>query len=100
MNSMQRGVLIAAIVLLGVGEGAWFIHSVYVQVGHQRELMAARRSTSPPLPAAREFTHDAPDPPDSHWSHDAVAAYCHYRMQPLLTSAEAHADIDARANAS
>jgi len=40
----------------------------------------ARQPTPPPLPAAREFTRDAPDPPDSHSSHDAVAAYCHYRM--------------------
>jgi hypothetical protein len=42
--------------------------------------MMARQPTPAPLPAAREFTRDAPDPPDSHSSHDAVAAYCHYRM--------------------
>jgi len=29
MNSKQRGVLIAAIVLLGVGEGVWIAHSTY-----------------------------------------------------------------------
>lgn len=113
MNSMQRGVLIAAIVLLGVGEGVWITHSVYAQIRHQRELLAARQPTPPPLPAAREFTRDEgyaflaaakkaeaiadplqrclayPDPPGSHWSHDAVAAYCHYRLQPVITFAEA-----------
>jgi len=113
MNSMQRGVLIAAIVLLGVGEGVWITHSVYAQISHQEQLLMARQPTPPPLPAAREFTRDEgyaflaaakkaeaianplqrclayPDPPDSHWSHDAVTAYCHYRMQPLLTFAEA-----------
>ena len=62
--------------------------------------MMARQPTPAPLPAAREFTRDAPDPPDSHSSHDAVAAYCHYRMQPLLTFAAAHAGIDTRASAS
>jgi hypothetical protein len=25
-----------------------------------------------------------PDPPGSHWSRDAVIAYCHYRLQPTL----------------
>lgn len=113
MNSKQRGVLIAAIVLLGVGEGAWTIHSVYAQISHQEELLIARQPTPPPLPAAREFTRDEgyaffaaaekaeaiadplqrclvyPDPPGSHWSHDAVAAYCHYRLQPVITFAEA-----------
>ena len=113
MNSMQRGVLIAAIVLLGVGEVVWVAHSVHAQISHQRELLAARRPAPSSLPAAREFTRDEgyaflaaakkaeaiadplqrclayPDPPGSHWSHDAVVAYCHYRMQPLLTFAEA-----------
>ncbi|WP_027484297.1 DUF4034 domain-containing protein [Rhodanobacter sp. OR87] len=117
MNSKQRGVLIAAIVLLGVGEGVWIAHSVYAQIGHQEQLLMARQPTPPSLPAAREFTRDEgyaflaaakkaeaiadplqrclayPDPPDSHWSHDAVAAYCHYRMQPLLTFAEAQSLI-------
>jgi tetratricopeptide (TPR) repeat protein len=26
-----------------------------------------------------------PDPPGSHWSHDAVAAYCHYRIEPVMS---------------
>ncbi|RDI98223.1 DUF4034 domain-containing protein [Dyella solisilvae] len=26
-----------------------------------------------------------PDPPGSHWSRDAVVAYCRYRTQPLMT---------------
>ena len=29
-----------------------------------------------------------PDPPGSHWTHDAVASYCHYRFQPTITFAE------------
>lgn len=117
MNSKQRGVLIAAIVLLGVGESVWIAHSVYAQIGHQEQLLMARQPAPPPLPAAREFTRDEgyaflaaakkaeaiadplqrclayPDPPDSHWSHDAVAAYCHYRLLPLLTFAEAQSLI-------
>jgi tetratricopeptide (TPR) repeat protein len=28
-----------------------------------------------------------PDPPGSHWSRDAVIAYCHYRLQPTLDNA-------------
>ena len=26
-----------------------------------------------------------PDPPGSHWTHDAVVAYCHYRFQPVIS---------------
>ncbi|MET4570234.1 hypothetical protein ABIE04_002595 [Rhodanobacter soli] len=37
MNSKQRGVLIAAIVLLGVGEGVWIAHSTYVLISHQQK---------------------------------------------------------------
>ena len=34
-----------------------------------------------------------PDPPDSHWSRDTVAAYCQYRFLPLLTFDEAQSLI-------
>lgn len=34
-----------------------------------------------------------PDPPGSHWSHAAVAAYCRYRTQPYLHAAQAQALI-------
>lgn len=116
MNSMQRGVLIAAIVLLGIGEGVWITRSVREQISHQRELLVAQQPAHRPLPS-HTFTRDQtyaflaaakkaeaiadplqrclayPDPPDSHWSRDAVVAYCHYRMQTLLTFAEAEALI-------
>jgi tetratricopeptide (TPR) repeat protein len=29
-----------------------------------------------------------PDPPGSHWNHDAVVAYCHYRLQTTISFAE------------
>ncbi|GGA13616.1 tetratricopeptide repeat protein [Dyella caseinilytica] len=29
-----------------------------------------------------------PDPPGSHWTHDAVVAYCHYRFQPTISFGE------------
>ena len=117
MNSLQRGLLIGAIVLLGVGEGAWIVHSVRAQIGRQQAFLAARQLASHPLPASHTFTRDQgyafiaaakkaeampdplqrclayPDPPDSHWSRDAVMAYCHYRLQPLLTFAEAQSLI-------
>lgn len=34
-----------------------------------------------------------PDPPHSHWSHDAVVAYCHYRLQPMISTTEINALI-------
>ena len=37
MNSKQRGVLITAIVLLGVGEGVWIAHSTYALISHQQK---------------------------------------------------------------
>ena len=37
MNSRQRGVLIAAIVLRGVGEGVWIAHSTYALISHQQK---------------------------------------------------------------
>lgn len=34
-----------------------------------------------------------PDPPHSHWSHEAVVAYCRYRLQPMISTAEINALI-------
>lgn len=34
-----------------------------------------------------------PDPPHSHWSHEAVVAYCNYRHQPMISLAEINALI-------
>ena len=113
MNSLQRGLLIGAIVLLGIGEAAWITHSIRAQISRQQEFLATRRSPSTPLPVGRTFTREEafafldavkraeaikdplqrclayPDPPDSHWSRDAVAAYCHYRLQPVMSFADA-----------
>ncbi|MFC5526071.1 hypothetical protein ACFPPA_09980 [Rhodanobacter ginsengisoli] len=114
MGSGPRGLLIAAIVLLGIGEFAWGWHSVMAR------LVATRQATAvphrpPPLPAAKAhlFTRDEanaflarakkaeaiadplqrclayPDPPGSHWSPDAVAAFCRYYRLPVITFAEA-----------
>jgi tetratricopeptide (TPR) repeat protein len=117
MNSLQRSLLIVGIVLLGAGEAVWVAHSVRAQIRQQQDFLAAHQPTPGPLPAAREFTRDEgyaflaaakkaeaiadplqrclayPDPPGSHWSHDAVVAYCRYRLQPLLTFAEAQSLI-------
>lgn len=116
MNALQRGLLIAAIVLLGVGEWVWNVRAAWSQVDQQVKAEATQRATQHPLPSHR-FTRDQgyafiaamkkaeaiadplqhclayPDPPDSHWSRDTVAAYCRYRLQPLLTFAEAQSLI-------
>lgn len=42
------------------------------------------RSIADPLKRCLAF----PDPPASHWSHDTVAAYCHYTTQPVISVAE------------
>ncbi|MFC5435329.1 DUF4034 domain-containing protein [Rhodanobacter umsongensis] len=117
MNALQRGLLVGAIVLLGVGEGAWFIHSARAQIRQQGEFLAAHQPAPHTLPPSHTFTRDQvyafmaaakkaeaiadplqrclayPDPPDSHWSRDAVVAYCHYRLLPLLTFAQAQSLI-------
>ncbi|GAB2550403.1 tetratricopeptide repeat protein [Rhodanobacter koreensis] len=112
-----RWLLIVAIILLGIGEWAWGIWSGMAQITHLQTQMQARLAHLPaPIhldPAKRHlFTRaeantflDAakraetikdplqrclayPDPPRSHWPHDAVSAYCHYRYQPVISFAE------------
>lgn len=116
MNSLQRGLLIIGIILLGLGEWVWSMRSLNSQLHRPVKVEAALQPTVAPLPK-HQFTRDQgyafiaklktaeaivdplqrclayPDPPDSHWSRDAVAAYCHYRLQPLLTFAEAQSLI-------
>jgi hypothetical protein len=111
MNSLQRGLLIVGIVLLGVCEGIWTART------HIHRTMVAPAQVQQPVtsaPAKQVVVHQAfsrdqgyafiaamkkaeaiadplqrclayPDPPDSHWTHDTVVAYCHYRLPALLS---------------
>jgi hypothetical protein len=115
MGSGPRWLLIGAVILLGLGEWAWGYYSTMSHMTAMINAQSARHVTSPSLPAAkaRQFTRDEtyafiaaakqaeaikdplqrclayPDPPGSHWSKDAVAAYCHYRVPSVLTFAQA-----------
>lgn len=119
MSALQRGLLIAAIVLLGVGEMVWGFHTGMLRIEAQVKARRTQQHATAPLPAATAhlFTRNEanaflaaakraeaiklplqrclayPDPPGSHWSPDAVRAYCQYRLQPLLPFAEAQALI-------
>jgi len=46
-------------------------------------LAAAKQAETIKDPLQRCLTY--PDPPGSHWTPAAVNAYCHYRMQPLMS---------------
>jgi len=46
-------------------------------------LDAAKRAEATPDPLQRCLAY--PDPPHSHWAHDAVVAYCKYRNQPIIS---------------
>lgn len=46
-------------------------------------LDAAKRAERIADPLQRCLAY--PDPPGSHWNHAAVAAYCQYRYQPIVT---------------
>lgn len=48
----------------------------------QSFLTATQRAESIPHPMERCLRY--PDPPGSHWSHQAVEAYCRYRTQPVF----------------
>jgi tetratricopeptide (TPR) repeat protein len=54
-------------------------------------VTAARAAESIGDPLERCLAY--PDPPRSHWSHDAVVAYCRYRLQPMISTAEINALI-------
>lgn len=115
MSSGPRWLLIVAIILLGLGEMGWVAYRAVVRV--QAEMHAAmlphpvNRVPLKGLPRhlftrveANTFLDRAkkaeaiadplkrclayPDPPGSHWSADAVNAYCHYRFQSVITFAE------------
>ncbi|GLQ97695.1 tetratricopeptide repeat protein [Dyella mobilis] len=70
---------------------------VYHSVVRPRHDRPAGESFSKDIPAFAEAVRraemqsdllqrclDYPDPPGSHWTHDAVVAYCHYRFQPTI----------------
>jgi tetratricopeptide (TPR) repeat protein len=54
-------------------------------------LAAAKRAETIKDPLQRCLTY--PNPPGSHWTPDAVNAYCQYRMQPLISFDELRALI-------
>ena len=122
MGSGPRWLLIVAIVLLGIGEWAWgiwtgmtrfthvqFTHAVNVDIPaphldpakrhlFTREeantfLAAAKQAEAIKDPLQRCLAY--PDPPRSHWSHAAVAAYCHYYYQPVLPFSEVQSLIQS-----
>lgn len=110
MKVWQRAGVIAGIVALAGGELAWAVHSASARA--ERTLQAQAQDSEPAMPEARHFTRQQvndfldtakraeaiadpvarciayPDPPGSHWSHAAVAAYCRYNLLPLMTFAE------------
>jgi len=116
MGSGPRWLLIAAIVLLGIVEWKWGVRSAMSQFTAHMNAESGRPYARPPVPVPKThmFTRDEayaflaaakraetikdplqrciayPDPPGSHWSHDAVVAYCHFGLQSLpLSFAEA-----------
>jgi tetratricopeptide (TPR) repeat protein len=112
MGSGPRWLLIVALVVLGLGEWGWgFYQAMSRAAVISAEL--ARHVAPAPTAKPRLFTREEtyaflaaakraeaikdplqrclayPDPPGSHWSHDSVVAYCHYRLQPVMSFAEA-----------
>jgi len=49
-------------------------------------VTAARVAESIKDPLQRCLAY--PDPPHGHWSHEAVVAYCRYRLRPMISTAE------------
>jgi hypothetical protein len=122
MSSGPRWLLIAAILMLGIGEIGWGMFHAIARFRADMQAMALRQRSEErqhqanfrPLPGTKPhlFTRDEanafldkakraeaiadplqrclayPDPPGSHWSTDAVSAYCHYRFQHVITFAE------------
>jgi tetratricopeptide (TPR) repeat protein len=54
-------------------------------------MTAARAAEAIEDPLQRCLAY--PDPPHSHWSHEAVVAYCRYRLRPMISTAEINALI-------
>ncbi|RUL78333.1 DUF4034 domain-containing protein [Dyella choica] len=100
MNFRKHGALLFVVALLGLGAAP-------LQAGPSTPPAAPSMGEFPVHPFAREIkafvaaVREAeketdplrrclayPDPPGSHWTHEAVVAYCHYRYQPIITFAE------------
>ncbi len=119
MKRWQRMVLVTGVAALGVVEVMWVrqhaaegLHQAHAEIANTPGKVVAA------LPPARHFAREQvqsfltaakhaeavrdplgrclayPDPPQSHWSRDAVQAYCRYYNQPLLTFAQARALIE------
>ncbi|HET6913392.1 MAG TPA: hypothetical protein VFH71_08665 [Rhodanobacteraceae bacterium] len=117
MKSLLLWLLIVVAVVLIAGARLWLgyamrtrVAAVIKEAAVQSERKAAK--TTGPLPKGPLFSRgetyaflDAakraealvdplqrclayPDPPHSHWAHDAVVAYCNYRNQPIISFAE------------
>ncbi len=115
MGSGPRWLLLVVLVVLGIGEMSWVGYQGVLKVradfrdAQTHEL--AGHGLPPKMPA-HLFTRDEangfldqakraeaiidplqrclayPDPPGSHWSADAVSAYCRYRLQSVISFAE------------
>jgi len=58
-----------------------------VQYSHdeiEQFITAAKAAES--IPDRMQQCLDYPDPPRSHWPRDSVIAYCHYRLQPIMSA--------------
>ena len=115
MTFREKGLLAGLVVLICLA-GSYLLFGKYlpqpvprqvVSVTHRRFPHTLRRAVPPPfsgdqiktfLAQVREAEEQSdplrrclayPNPPGSHWTHDAVAAYCRYRFQPTITFAEA-----------
>ena len=60
--------------------------TVYSDDEIRRFVTAAMAAESITDPLRRCLAY--PDPPHSHWSHEAVVAYCRYRRRPMISIAE------------
>jgi tetratricopeptide (TPR) repeat protein len=113
MKAGTRTALIGVVTSLAVFAACWGIYSgvATAAVASQPAPPALSFKTVAPTNAGTKFTREQvlqflvaaqgaedikgllqrclkfPDPPDSHWNHAAVVAYCKYRFQPIVSLA-------------
>lgn len=93
-NAWGRAMLFINLVLwIGQIFAAHNVGAAHLPHGHPltREqantfLLAAMHAETIKEPLQRCLAY--PDPPGSHWNHEAVVAYCQYRYQPIVTLAQ------------